>query len=1595
MHSNNEMERIKKGGGIISALTFNRYGFVFDSNSGDIVKPSLFLFSKNFHKKGQIYPYQNLKITKNMNSGSPDTCSFTYYQKDSDEYTWDALKNSALINIQNNETKLKQNWGCYEISVKEYDGEDGAVKEVNGQLLAQSELSNILCTLEINTEDDIVERSDYYTEYPTVFYRDIDFGDDAETAEKKRNSSLLHRILSYAPHYQIGHVDETLKFVQRTFSWNNAFITDVLNEISEEVGCLFTFETYLDEDGNATRLINAYDIAYCKTCYESVKQQVSSGVKTLSTSKYRTIVNGVCENCKSSSGVCDCGSDTGIFITTENLSSEIQLSPEGTIKNVFKVTGGDDLITAAVQGLNMSASNRIMLFSDETKAEMSDSCRNKLNSYNQEYNAKSPHYSELLETEYNIYDLVLWLQSAKMPTVFQDQRELQEEVEYILSMIQSDWNNDYYVSSYDSPNAEGSYVTAPYSLASYSISNLFKLYMDSGYSVQVNSGNINNFVPNSNNRIRWEGTIHVYATSNRDCYADINCHSSGTTTVAYHITDDAGVVVNTYTKTYPNYYVKFAFGDKSASEYKEYIEQYAHKLLADYNAVEKKNQQEKDWKLYGYEPLKNYLDGYERCIQVLQSMAGTSPFSYGGYDSVEEYLISIYKPIKEHIGVQMTILCDEINALCEYLGGYPGTVIPDYVQDGYIYQYYSGCQSALYALTQKNSAGYVGDYPFHCKICGSTNTTYYNGTNHCNSCGATGSDIDSYYTIAKQVYDFFMANYSNNKSIMSERNYWQSYFDMYNYFGSDYNELRSFIREDVYANENYISNGLNNAQIMEKAKELNSRALSQLAVACTQQYSISSSIAAIVAEKWKDGLTVKDAYQEFKLGNWIRCRINDVVYKLRVISIEYDFENIDLLTVGFSSVMKTKYGELSDLESILKQTQSIASSFPSVKHQASQGHLTSQKFEEIKKNGLNSALMNVLGGMNQEVVIDDKGILIRKYLEETGTYSKYQIKIIDRNIVFTDDNWETAKMALGYMKLPSGVDGEYVYGYGLIANVLIGDLICTKYLKIYGANGGIEINGDEIVLDKARIVWKVKPNSSDIDGLDEQLDDLRDDISNNTDNITDLNQDVNEYLGLGGTTFIDSDHVISPYIGGGYLNITGNNCYVTIDPKNMSQTNKVICVNSDNEDKFYVTHDGDVVLKGTVYATAGEFNENIKITGGYLKIAGSNCYVAIDPQNKLSTNKVICVNANNEDKFYVTQTGNVYLKGTVYASNGKFSGEIETSLGKIGGFEINSNELISLGNDYGIRIVANSGTSIGSGFYEYPAMRMYKAKIIFGKHLLGLHPEFSQINTLTTDYGYVDISCSGIFARYGQYNDPCDSNNYTFAVDTVNNSIDIGLSNRTEVTIGNKDNKVVFNGGLIFSNSSENGKGYGIRRSDESNIIRATQAHGVYIGGETSADLWLGADDIYYTGNAPMAHSSDRRIKSEIKNIDNAVAFIMGLKPCEYKLADSKSNRRHWGFIADEVEHTMLATTGDSGVFVKNPINDETDVDLNDESTYLCGLRYAEFIAPMVETIQYQEGTIKSQQETIDNLTSTVDSLTLRLQSLENIITQLTNKDGD
>ena len=59
--------------------------------------------------------------------------------------------------------------------------------------------------------------------------------------------------------------------------------------------------------------------------------------------------------------------------------------------------------------------------------------------------------------------------------------------------------------------------------------------------------------------------------------------------------------------------------------------------------------------------------------------------------------------------------------------------------------------------------------------------------------------------------------------------------------------------------------------------------------------------------------------------------------------------------------------------------------------------------------------------------------------------------------------------------------------------------------------------------------------------------------------ISDFDEQVANYLGLGGGTIIGENYMISPIIGGGYLNITStdNKC-VIIDPNNLTSKDEII-----------------------------------------------------------------------------------------------------------------------------------------------------------------------------------------------------------------------------------------------------------------------------------------------------------------------------------------------------------------------------------------------------------------------------------------------------
>lgn len=142
-----------------------------------------------------------------------------------------------------------------------------------------------------------------------------------------------------------------------------------------------------------------------------------------------------------------------------------------------------------------------------------------------------------------------------------------------------------------------------------------------------------------------------------------------------------------------------------------------------------------------------------------------------------------------------------------------------------------------------------------------------------------------------------------------------------------------------------------------------------------------------------------------------------------------------------------------------------------------------------------------------------------------------------------------------------------------------------------------------------------------------------------------------------------------------------------------------------------------------------------------------------------------------------------------------------------------------------------------------------------------------------------------------------------------------------------------------------------------------------------------------YSSNSAIS-TSDRKEKKDIVSLDEfARTLIMSLNPVSYKFKDGESGRTHYGMIAQDVEDSLEElgiTPLDIAAFCKdkklkdisvfsgqrdsngNPIYDKKQVPIPGEYTY--GLRYEEFIAPLIKTVQLQQQEIEELKHRIDIL---------------------------
>ncbi len=282
----------------------------------------------------------------------------------------------------------------------------------------------------------------------------------------------------------------------------------------------------------------------------------------------------------------------------------------------------------------------------------------------------------------------------------------------------------------------------------------------------------------------------------------------------------------------------------------------------------------------------------------------------------------------------------------------------------------------------------------------------------------------------------------------------------------------AYRREDKYTNSNYISDGMNNAEIIAHAKKLLDTAKKELYTASNPQYTLSANMDNLLALEAFAPLT--DA---FSCGNWIRLEIDGDIYRLRLLSYQIAFDDIASIDVEFSTVEKLWSGN-SDLKSILTSAKSIAGSYSYTTQQVKQSLSASNYVNSWIEEGLAATAAKIINDHDtQAITIDQNGILCREYDDIQDAYSPFQARFINNGLYVTADNWKTVKAALG--KFIYSQDGTEKTAYGILAESLVGKFIIGEQLFIQNSAGNLIFDSGGFKISNSKNTITMNPNDEE------------------------------------------------------------------------------------------------------------------------------------------------------------------------------------------------------------------------------------------------------------------------------------------------------------------------------------------------------------------------------------------------------------------------------------------------------------------------------------------------------------------------------------
>lgn len=422
------------------------------------------------------------------------------------------------------------------------------------------------------------------------------------------------------------------------------------------------------------------------------------------------------------------------------------------------------------------------------------------------------------------------------------------------------------------------------------------------------------------------------------------------------------------------------------------------------------------------------------------------------------------------------------------------------------------------------------------------------------------------------------------------------------YLGKDlYSEYCLYRREDTYQNDNYISDGLSNSEILSKAEELLEVAQKEIVKASELQVDLSTDVGNI----WTID-EFKDVLDQWKCGNWIRVICDNDIYKLRLLNYTIKDSDFSKISCDFSSVLKVSDG-ISDIKSVLDSAKSMAGSYESVKRQAKNAQETGKTVSEWVEHGMNATAVAIRDSDSQSITYDNHGLLARTYDDITGEYEPEQLKVVNNTLAITDDNWKTVKAAIGKIHYEDPKHpGDMLSAYGVLGETIIGKLLLGEALGIYNDGGSLKFDKNGLSISNGTNSFVVNPNDETLISL-----------SNNN----------------GKILWVDTKGGLHLRGDGSGLDITSNEAISGVSSA-ISQLNDEIVLKVDDNGRLATVKLGADANEGTVVQIGADSinltaEETINfLSGGEINLSGKNISIKSDNFNVTPDGTVIMNKAN-------------------------------------------------------------------------------------------------------------------------------------------------------------------------------------------------------------------------------------------------------------------------------------------------------------------------------------------------------------------------------